>query len=65
MAEKLWLVKDKRGRIFGPYNEQEICVPIEDGEFKEEEFFSPYPTEKWKPLSAHPVFYDKVLAKYN
>ena len=65
MAKKLWLIKDKKGRIFGPYNEQEICFHIEEGEFKGEEFFSSYPAGKWKPLSAHPVFYEKVLAKFN
>ena len=63
--DKLWLVKDKKGRIFGPYNEKEICFHIEDGEFTGEELFSKYPTGKWKPLSAHPVFYEKVLSKIN
>lgn len=63
--DKLWLVKDKRGRIFGPYNEKEVCFYIQEGEFKGEELFSPYPTGKWKPLSAHPVFYEKIMAKLN
>ena len=63
--DKLWLVKNKKGRIYGPYSEQEICFYIEEGEFKGEELFSPYPAGKWKPLSAHPVFYEKVLEQYN
>ena len=62
---QLWLIKDKKGRIFGPYNEKEVCFYIEDGEFKGEELFSKYPTGKWKPLSTHPVFYEKLLAKLN
>ena len=63
--DKLWLIKDKNGRIFGPYNEEEVCFHIEEEEFKGEEFFSSYPAGKWKPLSAHSVFYEKILAKLN
>lgn len=62
---KLWLIKDKKGRIFGPYNEQEICFYIEEGEFKGEELLSSYPAGKWKPLSVHAVFYEKILAQLN
>ena len=59
--EKLWLIKDKKGRIFGPYSEKEICFYIEEGEFTGEEFFSSYPTGQWQPLSAHSLFYKKIL----
>ena len=62
---KLWLIKDKKGRIFGPYNEKEVCFYIEEGEFKGEELCSSYPVGKWKPLSTHSVFYEKILAKLN
>ena len=62
---KLWLIKDRKGRIFGPYSEKEICFYIDEGEFKGEESFSSYPTGKWKPLSAHLIFYEKILAKLN
>ena len=62
---KLWLVKDKKGRIFGPYNEQEICFYLDEREFKGEELFSSYPAGKWRPLSAHPVFYERILARLN
>ena len=58
---KLYLIKDKKGRIFGPYNEEEICFYIEEREFKGEELFSSYPAGKWRPLSAHSVFYEKIL----
>lgn len=63
--KKLWLIKDKKGKIFGPYNEQEICFYIEEGEFGEKDFFSSYPAGKWKPLSVHSVFYEKILAQIN
>ena len=58
--DKLWLVKDKKGRIFGPYTEQEVCFHIDQGEFTGEELFSSYPTGRWEPLSTHPVFYEKI-----
>lgn len=59
--DKLWLVKDKKGRIFGPYTEEEICFYIEQREFKGEEFFCSYPAGKWRALSTHPVFYEKIV----
>ena len=63
--ENLWLIKDKKGRIFGPYSDKEVCFHIEEGEFKGEELFSKYPAGKWKPLSSHPVFYEKILSQLN
>ena len=63
--DKLWLIKDKKGHIFGPYNEKEVCFYIEEGDFKGEELLSKYPAGKWKPLSTHPVFYKKILDTLN
>ena len=62
---QLYLVKDKKGRIFGPYTEEEICFHIEEGELKGNEQFSNYPTGKWQPLSASSVFYKKIISKLN
>ena len=62
---QLYLVKDKKERIFGPYTEQEICFHIEEGELKGNEEFCTYPTGKWKALSASPVFYKKIIAQLN
>ena len=62
---QLYLVKDKKGRIFGPYNEEEICFHIEEGELKGNEQFSNYPTGKWQPLSASSAFYKKIISKLN
>ena len=63
--EKLWLIKDKKGHIFGPHNEKEVCFYIEEGEFKGEELVSKYPAGKWQALSTHPVFYEKLLSVIN
>ena len=60
-----YLIKDKKNRIFGPYTEKEICFYIDEREFKGEEMFSKYPTGEWKPLSAHPVFYKRVITQLN
>ncbi len=63
--EKLWLLKDKKNRILGPYTEKEIISFIEQGRFKGEEFYSSYPTGQWKPISTHSVFYDHILKTIN
>lgn len=60
---QLYLVKDKKGRIFGPWTEEEICFHIEEGELKGNELFSDYPAGKWQALSASPVFYKKIISK--
>ena len=59
--DKLWLVKDHKDRIFGPYTETEICFYIAQGKFKGEELFCSYPTGKWSALSTHPVFYEAIV----
>lgn len=58
---KLWLVKDSKARISGPYNEEEILQRIKDGEFNGEELIASYPSGRWKPLTVYSVFYDKLL----
>ncbi|MBC6415076.1 MAG: hypothetical protein GDA46_01610 [Bdellovibrionales bacterium] len=65
MEKKLYLVKDKKERIFGPYTEEEICFYLEERELKGNEFFSNYPTGTWKALSTHPVFYKKIISQLN
>ena len=61
--EKLYLIKDTKGRVFGPYSESEIISSIEKGDFKGEESFASYPAGKFRPLSAHPAFYEKILLR--
>ena len=58
---KLWLVKDKKARISGPYNAEEISHHIEEGKFSGEELVASYPSGRWKPLTAYSFFYDKLL----
>ena len=62
---KLWLVKDKKSRISGPYDEEEILYRIETGEFNGEELIASYPSGRWKPLTVYSVFYDKFLKSLN
>ena len=63
--DKLWLIKDKKGQILGPYTEKEICSYIEEGRFHGEEYFSSYPSGKWKSLFARKIFYETALEALN
>ena len=59
--DKLWLVKDKKSRISGPYSEEEILQRIEERDFDGKELIASYPTGRWKPLATHSAFYEKLL----
>ena len=59
---RLFLVKDKKSRISGPYYEEEIGRLIEEGSLTGEEMISSYPAGRWKPLAAEPALYEKLLA---
>ena len=63
--EKLWLLKDKKGRILGPYTREEIVSYISQGRFKGEEFYSSYPAGTWRPISTDSGFYDHILKTIN
>jgi len=63
--EDLWLIKDKKHRILGPYTANEIISFIEEGRFKGQEMCSSYPSGQWTPISAHNRFYDCILKKMN
>lgn len=58
---KLWLVKDVKSRVSGPYSEEEILQKIEEQDFDGEEQIASYPSGRWKPLAAHSIFYEKLL----
>lgn len=62
---KLWLVKDSKSRISGPYDEEEILQYIEDGKFNGEELIASYPSGQWKPLTVYAAFYNKFLNSLN
>ena len=55
------MIKNKKGRVSGPHNEREIGARISAGKLKGEELVAEYPAGKFRPLSAHPVFYEKIL----
>ena len=59
----MWLVKDRKGQISGPYTERGICLYIDQGKFQGRESISSYPAGNWKPISAHSVFYEKILSQ--
>lgn len=63
--KNLWLIKNKKGRIFGPYSETEIIGHIESGRFKGEEQYCTYPLGHWKLLSKNTLFYESLLKKIN
>ena len=58
---KLWLVKDRRGRIQGPYTEEEIRDYIRESRFTSGSLIASYPSGKWKSISSHPTFYKAIL----
>ena len=58
---KLWLVKDRRGRIQGPYTEEEIRDHIKEDHFTSGALIARYPSGKWKAISSHPTFYKAIL----
>ncbi|MCY4513367.1 MAG: tetratricopeptide repeat protein, partial [Bdellovibrionales bacterium] len=62
---KLWLVKDQKGRIQGPYTEEEICNYIHEEHFKGSALIALYPSGKWKSISSHPGFYKAILKSLN
>lgn len=59
--KKLWLVKDIKGRVLGPYSEEEIISYIQQKRFTGEEHYCSYPSGRWNPLSVHAGFYEQIL----
>ncbi len=58
---KLWLIKNKTGRIQGPLSTKEIIELINEKTVEGEETIAEYPGGKWKPISVEPRFYEKLL----
>lgn len=61
----MWLVKDQKGRIQGPYTAEEICTYIKENHFTGSARISLYPSGKWKAISSHPAFYKAILKNLN
>lgn len=56
-----WLVRDKTGKIYGPYDEVRLLQFIDKGVLGGDEFISEFPDGKWQPISSHTVLYTKLL----
>ncbi len=61
MQEQKWNLKDKRGRIFGPFSTTKIMELIRKGALDGEEQLSPINSDRWIEISKYPEFYDVVL----
>lgn len=60
-GKKKWLIKDRDGRVRGPFYTDDILARISRGEFTGEEFIALYPSTNWIPISNDPQFYDQLL----
>jgi tetratricopeptide (TPR) repeat protein len=61
VSEKRWVVKDRRGRIYGPFNSAKVIHYIQRGNFSGEEKIAEFPNGVWRSLSKIPQFYDALL----
>lgn len=61
MAEAKWNLKDKKGRIFGPFTTSKIISLIERGYLDGEELITPKNAERWVEISKYPEFYDVII----
>lgn len=61
MSESMWNLKDKKGRIFGPFTTAKIMQLIERGYLDGEEFITPKNAERWVEISKYPEFYDVIM----
>jgi tetratricopeptide (TPR) repeat protein len=58
---KTWIVRDRDGKIYGPFNTDQVLVQIDRGYFMGGEDVALYPGGKWIPISNAPEFYDRLL----
>ncbi len=60
-GNKTWIVRDREGKIYGPFNTDQVLVQIDRGYFMGGEDVALYPGGKWIPISNAPEFYDRLL----
>lgn len=48
---KTWIVRDREGKIYGPFNTEQVLVQIDRGYFMGGEDVALYPGGKWIPIS--------------
>ncbi len=58
---KTWIVRDREGKIFGPFGTDQVLVQIDRGYFVGGEDVALYPGGRWIPISNSPEFYDRLL----
>ena len=56
-----WLIRNKDGRIDGPYTTAEVVKKIRAGFYLGEEFISKYPSGRWNPISYDQNFFNTLL----
>ncbi|MCJ8277159.1 MAG: hypothetical protein HRT44_05290, partial [Bdellovibrionales bacterium] len=63
MADQLvqWLIRNKDGRVDGPFTTAEVIKQIRSGVYLGEEFISKYPSGRWNPISYDQSFFDVLL----
>ncbi|MGE3757747.1 MAG: tetratricopeptide repeat protein, partial [Pseudobdellovibrionaceae bacterium] len=57
-----WLIKNKNGKISGPYSTEAVLKLISQNIFTGNEEVSLYPGGKWMEISREPQFYDQLLS---
>ena len=61
MSDAMWNLKDKKGRIFGPFTTNKIMHLIEKGFLDGEELITPKNSQRWVEISKYPEFYDVIM----
>ncbi|MES2769469.1 MAG: tetratricopeptide repeat protein [Bdellovibrionota bacterium] len=61
MTDAMWNLKDKKGRIFGPFTTNKIMNLIERGFLDGQELITPKNAERWVEISKYPEFYDVIM----
>lgn len=56
-----WIVKDKHGKVRGPYSNEEVIEKIRKGFFLGEEKIAKYPDGKWTSITQDEAFYSALI----
>lgn len=59
--QQRWLIKDAKGRIYGPFTNEKILKLIGRSVFIGDERIAEYPDGDFVPISKIPEFYDRLL----
>lgn len=56
-----WIIKDRQGRVKGPFSTEQVVDLINAGHLDGEEEIARYPGTEWFPITQDPQFYDKLI----